>query len=70
MPADLPAAVQHQLALAAHDVFANGHLISMRPTVMVAVAALAIATLPCLFVEGQLASRKEPVGESSVLEAA
>jgi hypothetical protein len=37
---------------------------------MVAVAALAIATLPCLFVEGQLASRKEPVGESSVLEAA
>jgi hypothetical protein len=41
-----------------HDVFVNGYVIAMRPTVGVAVAVLLVASLSCLFVinRRQLAS--------------
>jgi hypothetical protein len=33
-----------------HDVFVNGYVIAMRPTVGIAVAVLVVASLSCLFV--------------------
>ncbi len=50
VPAALPAQVRQQVLDLVHSVFANGYLAAMRPTVMVAVAVLALAALSCLLV--------------------
>ncbi len=50
LPAALPAPIRQQLLDLVHSVFAHGYLTAMRPTVMVAVAVLAVATLSCLLV--------------------
>jgi EmrB/QacA subfamily drug resistance transporter len=50
LPANLPAAVVATVERLVHDVFVNGYVIAMRPTVGVAVAVLAVASLTCLLV--------------------
>ena len=50
LPANLPPAVLGTVQQLVHDVFNNGYVIAMRPTVGVAVVALAIASLTCLLV--------------------
>jgi len=50
LPAGLPAQVAGRIAHLIHDVFVNGYVAAMRPTVGVAVAALAVASLSCLLV--------------------
>ena len=50
VPAALPAQVRRQVLDLVHSVFASGYLAAMRPTVMVAVAVLALAALSCLVV--------------------
>jgi EmrB/QacA subfamily drug resistance transporter len=50
LPANLPATVVATVERLVHDVFVNGYVIAMRPTVGVAVAVLAVASLTCLLV--------------------
>src|SRR5260370_19869435 len=50
LPANLPPAVVGTVQRLVHDVFVNGYVIAMRPTVGVAGAPLAIASRSCLFV--------------------
>jgi EmrB/QacA subfamily drug resistance transporter len=50
IPADLPAQVAARIGQLIHDVFVNGYILAMRPTVAVAVAVLALASISCLFV--------------------
>ena len=56
LPANLPPGVVGTVQRLVHDVFVNGYVIAMRPTVGVAVAVLAVASVSCLFVinRGQL----------------
>lgn len=50
LPANLPPAVIGTVQRLVHDVFVNGYVIAMRPTVGVAVVVLAVASLTCLLV--------------------
>jgi EmrB/QacA subfamily drug resistance transporter len=50
LPANLPASVVGTVQRLVHDVFANGYVTAMRPTVAVAVVVLAVASLSCLWV--------------------
>jgi EmrB/QacA subfamily drug resistance transporter len=50
LPANLPASVVGTVQHLVHDVFVNGYVIAMRPTVAVAVVVLAVASLSCLWV--------------------
>jgi len=50
LPAGVPAQVRQQVLDLVHTVFANGYLVAMRPTVLVAVAVLAVASVSCLLV--------------------
>jgi hypothetical protein len=50
LPANLPPAVAGTVQRLVHDVFVNGYVIAMRPTVGVAVAVLLVGSLSCLFV--------------------
>jgi len=50
LPANLPASVVGTVQRLVHDVFANGYVTAMRPTVAVAVVVLAVASLSCLLV--------------------
>jgi EmrB/QacA subfamily drug resistance transporter len=59
LPANLPASAVAMVQHLVHDVFVNGYVIAMRPTVAVAVAVLAVASISCLWI---LNSRRH-VGE-------
>jgi len=50
LPPNLPASVVGAVQHLVHDVFVNGYVIAMRPTVGVGVAVLAVASLSCLWV--------------------
>src|SRR3989475_809224 len=50
LPANLPPAVVGTVQRLVHDVFVNGYVLAMRPTVAVAVVVLAVASLSCLLV--------------------
>jgi hypothetical protein len=56
VPSGLPPEVAHQLRALVHDVFVNGYVAGMRPTVMVAVAVLAVASASCLLIKGRRAA--------------
>ena len=60
--ANLPAAVVGTVERLVHDVFVNGYVIAMRPTVGVAVVVLAVASLTCLLV----INRRQVPDESAV----
>jgi EmrB/QacA subfamily drug resistance transporter len=51
VPAGLPPEVANQLRALVHDVFVNGYVAGMRPTVMVAVAVLGAASASCLLIK-------------------
>jgi EmrB/QacA subfamily drug resistance transporter len=69
LPAGLPAQARQQVAQLVHDVFTNGYVAAMRPTVLVAVAVLAVAALSCLLVVGRPA-RAEARAEAAARPAA
>jgi EmrB/QacA subfamily drug resistance transporter len=50
LPAGVPPQQAHQLAQLFHDVFVNGYVDAMRPTIAVAICFLAIGALSCLFI--------------------
>ena len=50
LPTNLPPAIVGTVQRLVHDVFVNGYVTAMRPTVGVAVAVLAVASLTCLLV--------------------
>ena len=50
LPPNLPASVVGAVQHLVHDVFVNGYVIAVRPTVGVGVAVLAVASLSCLWV--------------------
>jgi EmrB/QacA subfamily drug resistance transporter len=54
-PANVPAAVAHQLqvqiAAYFHDVFVNAYLIAMRPTLLVSVTVVLLAAISCLGIQ-------------------
>ena len=50
LPANLPPAIVRTVERLVHDVFVNGYVLAMRPTVAVAVVVLAVASLSCLLV--------------------
>jgi EmrB/QacA subfamily drug resistance transporter len=52
-PAGLPPQLSAQVTALVREVFANGYLAAMRPTVLVAVAVLLVASLSCLAVVGR-----------------
>jgi MFS family permease len=53
LPGGLPPQVSHELSVLVHEVFVNGYVAAMRPTVMVAVVALLIASASCLLITGR-----------------
>jgi EmrB/QacA subfamily drug resistance transporter len=58
-PANLPAQVADKVQQLIHDVFVNGYIAAMRPTVGVAVVVLALASLSCLLIINRRASSQE-----------
>lgn len=68
LPAGLQAQLAAQIQQLAHDVFVNGYLIAMQPTVLVAVAVLFVATISCLFIARRPLTARER--ELSALAAA
>jgi EmrB/QacA subfamily drug resistance transporter len=65
LPAGLPADLRGQVLALAHDVFVNGYVAAMRPTVMLAVAVLGVASLSCLLVAGRRRPAVEKVAEAA-----
>jgi MFS family permease len=53
LPAGLPPQLSHQLVTLVHDVFVNGYVAAMRPTVLVSVGVLALASASCLGIVGR-----------------
>jgi len=66
LPPNLPAQVASQLQHLVHDVFTQGYILAMRPTVGVGVAVLALAALSCILVS----NKKAPAVESVSAEQA
>ncbi len=65
LPAGLPPQVRQQLLALVHDVFVNGYVAALRPTVLVAVAVLALASLSCLLVAGRRRAGVEVLAEAA-----
>jgi MFS family permease len=60
VPAGLPAQVAGQIQHLVHDVFVNGYVIAMRPTVGVAVVTLALASLSCVLIVNRRRTAVQP----------
>ncbi len=60
LPANVPAQVATQLQHLVHDVFNQGYILAMRPTIGVGVAILALAALSCVLVSNKKAVTVEP----------
>jgi len=69
LPANIPAQVAAQLQHLVHDVFTQGYILAMRPTVGVGVAILALAALSCVLVSTKQAAATEPVAAPEVAVA-
>jgi len=65
LPANIPAQVAAQLQHLVHDVFTQGYILAMRPTVGVGVAVLALAALSCVLVS----TKQAPVSAESTAAA-
>ena len=50
LPAGIPPQAAGQLRQMFHDVFVNGYVDAMRPTITVAISFLVVASVSCLFV--------------------
>jgi hypothetical protein len=68
LPAGLPSQVAARVGQLIHDVFVNGYILAMRPTVAVAVAVLAVASLSCLLIINRrgVATEAAPAREIAV----
>src|SRR2546428_11223297 len=67
LPANVPAQVATQLQHLVHDVFTQGYILAMRPTIGVGVAILALAALSCLLVSNKkFAAQQVDVEEVAV----
>ncbi len=64
VPASLPAQVRQQVLALVHDVFVNGYVAALKPTVLVAVAVLALASVSCVLIAGRRAA-VETVAEAA-----
>lgn len=51
IPASVPPAIRQSLAQIGHDVFANGYIGAMRPSLVVPVIAMAVASASCLLIQ-------------------
>jgi len=69
LPANVPAEVAAQLQHLVHDVFTQGYILAMRPTVGVGVAILALAAVSCLLVSNRKAAAAEPAGVEEIAVA-
>jgi hypothetical protein len=67
--AGLPPQVAEQIGRIAHLVFAHGFIDAMRPTLLVPVAALAIAALSCLAVRSQRRVQRLPAAAAGTAGA-
>jgi EmrB/QacA subfamily drug resistance transporter len=60
LPANLPASIAHQVqqqvAAYFHDVFVNGYLVAMRPTLLISVAVVLLAAISCLGIQRRKAA--------------
>ena len=65
LPAGIPEQLRAQLLTLAHDVFVNGYVAALRPTVLVAVAVLALASVSCLLVTSRRARGAEALAEAA-----
>lgn len=65
LPTGLPAQVAARIGQLIHDVFVNGYVAAMRPTVAVAIGVLAVASLSCLLV----VNRRRAAGETAARAA-
>jgi EmrB/QacA subfamily drug resistance transporter len=69
VPAGLPAQVAARVGQLIHDVFVNGYILAMRPTVAVAIAVLAVASLSCLLVVNRRRAAVEAEAATAVAVA-
>lgn len=60
LPPTLPASVVHQIQQLAHDVFTNGFVIAMRPTLALPIAVLVLVALSCLAVRAKSLNQVQP----------
>ncbi|TMD04488.1 MAG: DHA2 family efflux MFS transporter permease subunit [Chloroflexi bacterium] len=67
LPANVPAQVATQLQYLVHDVFNQGYILAMRPTIGVGVAILALAALSCVLVSNKRAVAAEPVAAEAAV---
>jgi hypothetical protein len=70
LPANLPASLVGTIQDLVHQVFVNGYVIAMRPTVGVAVAVLAVASVSCVLVLNRRQLPDEAVAWVDVADAA
>jgi EmrB/QacA subfamily drug resistance transporter len=70
LPANLPASLVATIQHLVHDVFVNGYVNAMRPTVAVSVAVLAVASVSCLLVLNRRQIPDETVAPVEAAEAA
>ncbi len=69
LPENVPVQVAAQLQHLVHDVFTQGYILAMRPTVGVGIAILAVAAVSCLFVSRRRAAAAEPAQAQEVAVA-
>ena len=65
LPEGVPEQLRLQVLTLVHDVFVSGYVAALRPTVLVAVAVLAAASLSCLLVAGRRARDVEALAEAA-----
>jgi hypothetical protein len=69
VPAGIPAQLSGRFQQLIHDVFVNGYVVALRPTVGVAVVVLAVAALSCILLVNRRYVSKEvaaPVDAAAV----
>ena len=71
-PAGVPAQAAAQIATYFHDVFTNGYVIAMRPTLSISIGVVLLASLSCLFIarRKEAAVQAQSAREQSAAEAA
>src|SRR5947209_10859338 len=57
LPANIPAAAAHQLAIVAHDVFVSGYIDAMKATFMLPIAVLIVTALSALLLKRRPSAR-------------
>jgi EmrB/QacA subfamily drug resistance transporter len=69
LPAGTPPQLVATLQQAAHDVFVNGFIGAVRPTLVVPIVVLAVGALSCLVVQGRKREVEQPAGTQEAASA-